>query len=73
MKTYFLFSDDEVFQREINADTWRGAIAAARDWFQIRGRIRIVDYYGVWGVEGREYRLDGTDYKFDLKKVESGL
>lgn len=63
---YFLFSDDEVFNREIAAESWRGAILAARDWFSIRGRLRIVAEYG----SARDYALIGSDYRFTLRRVE---
>jgi hypothetical protein len=63
--TYFLFTDHDVWHREIIADTWRAALCKARAEFGIGGRLRIccVNY------EARDYHLDGTSYTFTLRKV----
>ena len=63
--TYFLFSDNEVWHREIHADTWRAALRIARDMFGIGGRLRVVAYNG----DSKDYRLDGTQYSFTLRRV----
>lgn len=68
---YFLFSDDEYFHQELEAKTWRAALAEVRDWFRIKGRLRIVDVKSVSGTEIRTYRLDDSaNYKFTLKQVD---
>jgi len=63
---YFLFTDHGVWHREIIADTWRSALAKARDKFNIGGRLRICRVNG----EARDYHLDGTSYTFTLRKVD---
>lgn len=67
---YFLFTDSEVFHSELESKTWRAALAEVRDWYRIKGRLRIVEVTGGWGSESREYKLDGTTYRFSLKKVD---
>jgi len=65
MTKYFLFSDAEVWHKEITASTWRTALRLARDTFGIGGRLRITAYHG----DAKEYRLDGTRYTFTLRRV----
>ena len=64
MKTYF-FSDDEVFNVEIKATSYRAAIAQARDRFQIKGRIRLTAHIGNL----KEWSLSVSGYKFDLIEI----
>jgi len=65
MNGYFLFSDNEVWHREIHADSWSQALRLVREVFGIGGRLRIVSYNG----DSKDYRLDGTRYNFTLRRV----
>lgn len=65
MNTYFLFSDSDVWHREIKANTWSTALRLAREMFGIGGRLRITAHYG----DAKDYRLDGTRYTFTLRRV----
>lgn len=67
---YFLFTDSEVFHAGLESTTWRSALAEVRAWHSLRGRLRIVEVTGGWGSESREYKLDGSTYRFSLKKVD---
>lgn len=62
---YYIFSDDEYFNREIQAKSWREALKQARDMFQIKGRLLKKVECGYC----REYRLIGSDYGFTLRVV----
>lgn len=64
MIKYYLFSDDEFFNKEIPANSYRQALKICRDWFQIKGRLRIVNYTG----STRTYSLSRL-YQFDLREV----
>lgn len=66
MKVYFLFSDNEVWHKDIHADSWSQALRLVREVFRIGGRLRIVSYNGY---DSRDYRLDGTRYNFTLRRV----
>ena len=62
---YYLFSDNEVWHREITATSWRSAIKQAKDWFSIKGKIRCINHFG----NVKQYLLIGTDYIFELREV----
>ena len=63
--TTYLFNDSEVFNREINATSWRDAIAKARDLYQIKGRIRLTAHVG--DIKG--WALSVSGYRFSLTKI----
>lgn len=65
MIKYYLFSDDEHFNREITATSYRQAIKLVRDQFRIIGRLRITAHTPS-GC--RTYTLS-REYSFCLREV----
>jgi hypothetical protein len=63
--TYFLFSDREIWHKEILALTWREALQKVRNEIGVGGRLRIC----AENYDARDYHLDGTSYAFTLRKV----
>lgn len=64
MIKYYLFTDDEFFNKEIPANSYRQALKICRDWFQIKGRLRIISHCG----DRKTYSLS-KNYQFDLREV----
>ena len=63
---YFLFSDSEVWQREIKANTFIGALRKAKDEFSIKVPLRCVRV----GGEFRGYRASTTGYECSLRRID---
>ena len=63
---YFLFSDSEVWHREIKANTFTGALRKAKEEFGIKVPLRCVSVSG----EFREYRASLTNYKCTLHRID---
>ena len=62
--TIYLFSDAEVWHREIHAKTFIGALRKARTQFGIAVPLRLVAEYG----SSRDYRA-ATGYECSLREV----
>jgi hypothetical protein len=65
MTTYFLFSDSEKWHLEVNAKTWREALAVVRDTEGIGGKLTISRN----NDDSRDYKLANTNYSFSLRMV----
>lgn len=62
---YFLFSDNEVWHREIRANTFKGALLKAKEAFGIAVPLRCVAYHGA----SRDYKSTVTGYECSLREV----
>ena len=63
---YFLFSDSEVWQREIKANTFTGALRKAKEEFGIKVHLRCVRFNGAC----RDYRASKTGYECSLRIID---
>jgi len=62
---YFLFTDDEFFNREIYANSFNGALLKAKSAFGIRVPMRCIETIG----NAKAYKSIGTGYWCELKLV----
>ena len=64
-RSLYLFNDEEHFNYEIMATSWRDAIAQARDIFSIKGRIVLVSHVGAT----KAWNMSVSGYQFMLTLV----
>lgn len=65
--TYFLYSDVLVWHREVPARTYISAVRKAMAEHRLAGRPRCIAHSG----NSREYRIDGTGYRFTLEEIRA--